>query len=313
MKVIFFGTPEYAVPVLQRIIDSHHEVVAVVSQPDKPKGRSNKPVPTPVKKLAIENGITVFQYEKIRKDDVRELLNIDADIIVTCAYGQIIGSNILFAKKFGVINLHGSLLPKYRGSSPIQWALINQEKVTGVSILQSGVGMDDGAVMMAREIEIEDNDNAITLFDKLSRLSADMVVEALDLIESGKAHFVEQNNEMATSCKMLKPEMGILDFNKSAKKLVGIIKGLAMWPNAHISIDGVYFKLFNATTHENNEFKLSQNGEVVIANNKQGLFIKCAEGLLEITELLPINSNKMNAKSYLNGRQIKVGSVVVSE
>ena len=126
MKVIFFGTPIYAVPVLQALIDSKHKVVAVVSQPDKAVGRSNKIVPTPVKKLALEHNLPVFQYESIRKDDVSELLNIDADIIVTCAYGQIIGENVLFAKKYGVVNLHGSILPKYRGSSPIQWALIGQ-------------------------------------------------------------------------------------------------------------------------------------------------------------------------------------------
>ena len=155
MKVIFFGTPDYAVPVLDAIIHSKHEVVAVVSQPDRPKGRSNKPSPTPVKALALSHNIPVFQYERIRQDDVSELLNIEADIIVTCAYGQIIGANILFAKKFGVINLHGSLLPKYRGSSPIQWALINNEEKTGVTVLKSGIGMDDGEILMSREIDIE--------------------------------------------------------------------------------------------------------------------------------------------------------------
>ena len=308
MKVIFFGTPDYAVNVLQAIINSRHEVVAVVSQPDKAKGRSNKIVPTPVKKLALENNIPVYQFEKIRKDDVTELLNIDADIIVTCAYGQIIGENVLFAKKYGVINFHGSLLPKYRGSSPIQWALINNEKVTGVSVLQSGIGLDDGPVMLEKEIEILPEDNAITLFDKLSNLSAEMVEETLDLIENNQAKFVPQDENLVSTCKMLKPEMGDLDFSNSVKEIVGLIKGLAMWPNAHMTIDGVYFKLYNAKLYEG-DYKNYQNGEVVIANNKQGLVIKCADGLVEITELLPINSKKMTAKSYLNGKQIKIGSI----
>jgi len=307
MKVIFMGTPDYAVPVLQSIINSRHQVVAVVSQPDKAKGRSNKIVPTPVKQLALDNNIPVYQYENIRKDDVSELLNIDADIIVTCAYGQILGSNILFAKKHGVINFHGSLLPKYRGSSPIQWALIDNEKVTGVSVLKSGIGMDDGPVMLRREIEIEPDDNAITLFDKLSKLSADMAEETLDLIENG-AIFEEQDESQVTKCKMLNNEMGNLDFNKSANDIVGLIKGLAMWPNAHITIDGVYFKLYNAKLYEG-EYCNYKNGEVVIANNKHGLVIKCNDGLVEITELLPINSKKMTAKSYLNGKQINVGSI----
>ena len=308
MKVMFFGTPDYAVNVLQAILDNRHEVVAVVSQPDKAKGRSNKIVPTPVKQLAMAHNIPVFQYESIRKDDVSELLNIEADIIVTCAYGQIIGSNVLFAKKYGVINFHGSLLPKYRGSSPSQWALINGEKTTGVSVLQSGIGMDDGPVMLEKEIEILPDDNAITLFDKLSRLSADMVEETLDLIESNQAKFIPQDESLVSKCKMLKAEMGTIDFGKTASEVVGLIKGLAMWPNAHITIDGVYFKLYNAKLYEG-EFEKYKNGEIVIANNKQGLVIKCSDGLIEITELLPINSKKMTAKSYLNGKQINIGSI----
>ncbi len=309
MKVIFFGTPEYAVPSLQAIIDSRHQVVAVVSQPDKPKGRSNKPQFTPVKELAVKYNIPVFQYEKIRKDDVTTLLDIDADIIVTCAYGQIIGENILFAKKFGVINLHGSILPKYRGSSPIQWSLINGEKETGVTVLKSGVGLDDGDILMSRTVAIEDEDNALTLFEKLSKLSAEIVVEALDSLESGNYSYKKQNDNEATSCKMLSADMGNLDFNKSAREIVGVIKGLAMWPNAHITIDGVYFKLYNARIREySQEYDNACNGEVVIANNKQGLVLKCEQGLVEITEFLPINGKKMSPKGYLNGKKINIGS-----
>lgn len=310
MKVIFFGTPDYAVPVLRSIINSKHEVVAVVSQPDKAKGRSNKLKPTPIKLLAVEHNIPVFQYEKIRKDDISELLDIKADVMVSCAYGQILGSNILDATPNGVINLHGSILPNLRGSSPIQWSLINGDKTTGVTVLRSDVGMDDGKILYTKELSISEDDNAITLFDKLSNLSAEMVVPALDLIESGSAEFVEQEHQRATVCKMLKSEMGDLDFNKSASEIVGLIKGLAMWPNAHITIDGIYFKLYNAKIFDC-DFNLNEykNGEVIIANNKQGLVIKCSDGFIEITELLPINSKKMTAKSYLNGKKINVGSI----
>lgn len=310
MKVIFFGTPEYAVPALQSIINSRHQVVAVVSQPDKPKGRSNKPQFTPVKQVAMQYNIPVFQYEKIRKDDVSDLLKIDADVIVTCAYGQIIGENILFAKKFGVINLHGSLLPKYRGSSPIQWALINNEKTTGVTVLKSDVGMDDGDILMYKELPIVEEDNAITLFEKLSALSAEIVLDALDALESGNYNYQKQDDNMATSCKMLKPEMGNLNFNQSAQEIVGIIKGLAMWPNAHITLDGVYFKLYNAKVIKDENYNDARNGQVVVASNKQGLIIKCGVDAVEITELLPINSKKMTAKSYLNGKKINLGSMV---
>ena len=174
--------------------------------------------------------------------------------------------------------------------------------------MQSGIGMDDGPVMLEKEIEILPDDNAITLFDKLSRLSADMVEETLDLIECNQAKFIPQDESLVSKCKMLKAEMGTIDFGKTASEVVGLIKGLAMWPNAHITIDGVYFKLYNAKLYEG-EFEKYKNGEIVIANNKQGLVIKCSDGLIEITELLPINSKKMTAKSYLNGKQINIGSI----
>lgn len=309
MKVVFFGTPEYAVNSLQAIISSRHSVVAVVTQPDKPVGRSNKIVPTPVKKLAMENKIPVFQYEKIRKEDISELLAIDADIYVTCAYGQILDEKILFAKKYGVINLHGSLLPKYRGASPVQCALIGCEKETGVTILKSGIGLDDGEIIAMEKISIDTNDNAITLFDKLSSLSAIMIVDTLDDIENGRAVYTAQDESQATKCSMFTPDMGIVDFNKSASEIVGLIKGLAVWPNVRITIDGVYFKLYNAVVSgvDGSGF---EPGQVVVANNKQGLHIKCGEGVIEITEFLPINSKKMTAKSYLNGKAIQVGSRV---
>ena len=307
MKVVFFGTPEYAVPSLQAIIDSRHEVVAVVSQPDKPKGRSDKLVLTPVKAKALEYNIPVFQYEKIRKEDISDLLAIDADIYVTCAYGQILDEKILFAKKHGVINLHGSLLPKYRGASPVQCALIGMENETGVSILQSGVGLDDGPVMMRESIVIDEDDNAITLFDKLSLLSAKMIVPALDSIENGMAKFEEQDESLVSKCSMFNPEMGIIDFNKTSREIVGLIKGLAQWPNARITIDGVYFKLYNARV-SSVETEGFENGQVVVADNKRGLHIKCGDGAIEITEMLPINSKKMTAKSYLNGKSINIGS-----
>ena len=309
MNVVFFGTPEYAVPSLIAILNSRHKVVAVVSQPDKPVGRSNKLVPTPVKKLAMENNIPVFQYEKIRKDDISELLNIDADIYVTCAYGQILGENVLFAKKHGVINLHGSLLPKYRGASPVQCALIGCEKETGVTILKSGVGMDDGPLLKSETIKIDDEDNAIALFEKLSYLSANMIVDTLDDIEEGIARYTPQDESMATRCSMFKQEMGIVDFNKSAREIVGLIKGLAVWPNVRFTINGVYFKLYNAVVSNVNGEGFKP-GQVVLANNKQGLHIKCGEGVVEVTELLPINSKKMTAKSYLNGKTIEIGSKV---
>ncbi len=320
MRVVFMGTPEVAVPVLEAIYNSHHEVIAVVSQPDKAKGRSNKIVPTPVKQVALTHGTPVYQFENIKKDDISSLLNLDADIIVTCAYGQILKENVLNAFKHGVVNVHFSRLPKYRGASPVQSVLIGCERDTAVTVLKSGIGMDDGDIIDVADYAISKEDNAISLFENLSQVGAKLIVKVLDDIEASKAKYVSQEstNVPPSYCTMLKPEMGDLDFDSSADKIVGLIKGLAMWPNAHITIDDVYFKLYNAIAYEANndcpylkDLKLEdyQNGEVVIASNKQGLFIKCSDGFIEITELLPINGKKMTAKSYLNGKKINVGSI----
>ena len=187
---------------------------------------------------------------------------------------------------------------------------MNNETITGVTILKSDIGMDDGKLLCSKELIIAEDDNAITLFDKLSNLSAEMIVPALDMIESGKAEYITQDESLATNCRMLKPEMSKLDFGDSAEEVVGKIKGLAMWPNANITIDGVYFKLYNAKVYKTDKvLENYRNGEVVIANNKQGLVLKCSNGFVEITELLPINSKKMTAKSYLNGKSINLGSI----
>ncbi len=357
MKVVFMGTPDVAVPILKAIYNSNHKVVAVVSQPDKPKGRSNKVVPTPIKNLALEHGTPVFQFENIRKDDISSLLLLDADIIVTCAYGQILGEDVLNAFRFGVINVHFSELPKYRGASPVQSALINRENMTGVTILKSGKGMDDGDIVLIDRGFIEEDENAFDTFEWLSAMGARDIVFALDDIESGKATYSKQSGEGVepTYCTKLTPEMGNIDFNKGVLEIVGLIKGIAMWPTAHITIDDTYFKIYNArvypfevtvggnksytlvydedevnpeaftfdggekyTNHFNHghfvlpdELNLDsyKNGEVVIANNKQGLVLKCNNGFVEITELLPINGKKMSAKSYLNGKKINIGSI----
>lgn len=318
------GTPDVAVPILEAIYQSKHEVVAVASQPDKAKGRSNRIVPTPIKQVALNHGTTVYQFENIKTDDISSLLKLDADIIVTCAYGQILKENVLNAFRHGVINVHFSRLPKYRGASPVQSALIECEKSTAVTVLKSGIGMDDGDIIDIADYNISNEENAISLFENLSKVGASLITKVLDKIESGEAKYIpqERTNIPPSYCRMLKAEMGDIDFNCSAEKIVGLIKGLAMWPNAHITIDGVYFKLYNAIAYSINKsngganpclLNLNindyKNGEVVIASNKQGLILKCSDGFVEITELLPINSKKMTAKSYLNGKKINVGSI----
>lgn len=316
MKIIFLGTPEFAVPSLKRLIESKHQVVAVVTNLDKPVGRSDKLVPSPVKKVAMENGIKVYQYKKIRQEGVEDLKNIGADIMITCAFGQILSRENLDATPMGTFNIHGSLLPKYRGASPIQWSIIDGEKQTGITILKSDVGIDDGQVIHQVKTEIKENETAEELFERLSFVGADAIIEALDMLESNTAVFQTQDESKATICKMFKKEMGNLDFNNSAKDVKNLINGLNMWPVAYTSINGNYYKFYRASLVSSEDierfgFDINnyQNGEVVYSKSKFGLVIKASDGFVKIDEIQIENGKKMETKSFLNGKQIPVGSI----
>lgn len=307
MKVIFLGTPEFACVSLQAIHDSRHQVVAVVTQPDKPVGRSKLPVATPVKALATKLGIPVYQFEKISRDGVAELQALNADIMVTCAYGQILSQEVLDITPNGVINVHGSLLPKYRGAAPIQWTIINGEEYGGITILKSMAGLDDGPILFTKPVKVEECETSTELFARLSVIGATCAVEALDIIASGKAVFSAQNEAEATKCRMLKPEMSKIDFTLPATKVANWINGLNMWPVAKCEIAGVKFKLFKAKAVE---CESGQVANVVLSDNKKGLVVKCGDGAVEILEFQPENGKRMTPKAYLNGKSIAIGSEV---
>lgn len=315
MKIVFFGTPDFAIPTLQSLIDSKHTVLAVVTQPDKPVGRNGKVVFSPVKTLALKHNIPVLQYEKIRRDGVEELKSLNADVFVTAAYGQILSKDILEASKFGVFNVHGSLLPKYRGAAPIQWAIINGEKTTGITILKSDVGMDDGNIILSKSVDIKDGETAGELFDRLKVVGAECLMEALTQLENGTITYTPQNHSEATTCKMLKKELCKIDFNKSTNEIINLILGLNPWPVAEIYFKEGRFKVYKAqnANEKINSFNINpnaKNGEVVVASPKQGLIIKCDNGFVELTSIQAENGKIMDAKSLLNGKKIEVGQVV---
>lgn len=307
MKVIFLGTPDFALNVLEGIYMSHHEVVAVVCQPSKPVGRGGKVVDPPTKVFADAHGIPCFQFSKISKEGVEVLQSLDADIMVTAAYGQILSKQVLEITPNGVINVHASLLPNYRGSSPIQWAILCGEKKTGVTIMRTNVGIDDGDMLLQEECEIGNEDTDETMFEKLSCLGAKMIVEALDLIEAKKAKFVPQG-EKFTYFPMIKKEMAKIDFGKTAKEIDQLVRAFYSWPVAHFEACGQVFKVYK-TKPLSGEFS-GENGEVVASSSKSGLVIKCKDGAVEIVELQAPNSKRMLAKSYLNGKKIDVGTKV---
>ena len=302
MRVIFLGTPEFAVPVLEKIYKSGHQIVGVVCQCDKPSGRGNKMVAPAVKVKAMELGLDVYQFNKIRVDGVETLKSLNADIMVTAAYGQILSQEIIDICPKGIINVHGSLLPKYRGASPIQMALINGEEKTGVTIMQTEAGIDTGDMILSGECKIEDGDTYGSLTEKLSILGADLCERALDLIESGKATPAKQDEAQATHTKMLKKEDTIINFNKTAKEIVNLVRGLNPNPVAIFYINGESYKVWQARALE--YAGCESNGTILEASSKKGLIIKCEGGSVEIVEMTAPNSKRMLAKAYLNGKSI---------
>ncbi len=320
MKIIFMGTPQFAVPSLEALANSDHEVVAVVTQPDKPIGRSNKLQESPVKILAKKYGYQVLQFDKIRRDGVDAINALDADIIVTAAYGQILSKDILFAKRYGVINVHGSILPKYRGASPIQSAIINGEKTTGITILKSDIGIDDGPIILTKSMEILPNETYGELAIRLADLGAKTLLEALALIESGGAEYRPQDNSIATHCSMFKSDFGAVDFANNARDIVNLIHGLNPSPVAFTYINDIRYKLYNAHVFRGDEIarfglniEESSPGDIVLAKSKTGLVIRANDGFISIDVLQPANGKVMEARDVLNSGKIKVGDKATYE
>lgn len=307
MKIIFLGTPNFGASVLNEICKSTHQVVGVVCQPDKMAGRGNKLAEPSVKVLAKQLNLPVFQFNKIKSEGIDVLKSLNADIMVTAAYGQILSQEIIDICPKGIINVHGSLLPKYRGASPIQQAIINGEKFTGVCIMQTQIGIDTGDVLLCKECKIEEQDTYGSLSDKLALIGGKLCVEALNLIESGKAKFYPQNESLATYTKMFKKEDCFIDFNKTSQEIVNFVRGLNPNPIALFKLNSETYKVFSAKVSEC--CSNVKNGTIVEASAKGGLVIKCANGAVEILELTAPNSKKMLAKSYLNGKHLNVGSV----
>jgi methionyl-tRNA formyltransferase len=308
MRVIFLGTPEFSVNVLESIINSKHKVVAVVTQPDRKNSRGNKIIFSKVKECAIKNNIPVLQYEKISIEGEEELRNFNADIMVTAAYGQILKQNILDLCKKGIINVHASLLPKYRGSSPVQWALINGEKEVGVTIMQTEIGIDTGDIILSDKIELDGDEDTTVTLDKLSKLGAKIIVNALDLIESGKASYIPQDNELASHCKMLSKEDGLIDWNKSNIDIKNFIRGMTPWPSAYTTCKYGKLKILKSEMIET-ELK-GKVGEILTAEPKIGLIVSCGSGAIKILNLQGENAKAMDTRSYLLGKSLAQGEIL---
>lgn len=305
MKIVYMGTPDIAGVILKDLIGSKHEVIAAVSQPDKPKGRGGKVSYTPVKEIALEAGIPVYQPEKAKGDDFFEILKtLSFDIIVVVAYGKILPKRILELPKHGCINVHASLLPKYRGAAPIQWSVINGEEKTGITIQHMAEGIDTGDMILKRELTLDKKETAGSLYDKLAVLGGQSLLEALTLIEEGRAVRQAQKEEEATYASMLTKELGKVDFTKSALSIERLIRGLNPWPCCYCQLDGKTLKLWDGDVLTE-DYK-GEPGEVVDIK-KDAILVKTGEGILAVKELQLEGKKRMDAESFLRGYPLTIG------
>ncbi len=311
MKVVYMGTPEFAVSALKAIIENGHDVVAVVTQPDKAKGRSKALVPTPVKAVAGENNIPVYQPEKVKDEAMVTILKeLAPEVIVVAAYGQILPESILNIPAYGCINIHASLLPKYRGAAPIEWAIINGEKVTGVTTMYMEKGLDTGDMIEKAEVEIEPCDTGKTLHDKLAAAGAKLILSTLTALYEGTATRTKQNDDESCYASMLNKELGNIDFTKSAEEIERLIRGLFPWPCAYTKIMDKTVKLFEAQVvkQDVSGFKVGE----IIDVTKKSFKIVCGSDALAIKRLQPEGKKEMDVAAYLNGNKLEQGTMARS-
>ena len=315
MKIVFMGTPDFSAVVLEKL-NSVYPVSAVVTGLDKPVGRGYNLAPSPLKVKAIELGIPVLQYAKVSREGLDDIRALEPDIIVTAAFGQILSDAFLAIPKFAVLNVHASLLPKYRGSSPIQWSIINGDEKTGITIMKTVKAVDAGDVLLEKETEIGKKETAGELFDRLAILGGEAIVEAISLVECGKATFTPQDESKVTHCSMINKGDGLVGFSKTAKEIDCFVRGMTPWPSAYTHIGEKTVKIFDVEKVElsdlqksNEQFENAKFGEVVLADKNHGLIVKVADGFIRLHVIQLEGSKRMDDTQFLLGRKIDVGTI----
>ncbi|MBE5941949.1 MAG: methionyl-tRNA formyltransferase [Lachnospiraceae bacterium] len=315
MKVVYMGTPDFAVNTLEAIVNAGHEIMLVVTQPDKAKGRGKKVVFTPVKEKALEYGLTVSQPEKVSEESfVANLRQMNPDVIVVVAFGQILPESILNIPKYGCINVHASLLPAYRGAAPIQWAVIDGLAESGVTTMYMEKGLDTGDIILQSTIPLAENETGGSLFDKLAVEGADLLIETLKQLENGLATRTKQDDSKSSYAKMLSKDMGNIDFSKSAVELERLIRGLNPWPSAYTRLDDKFLKVYEADVLSENEVDtlgaLQQTPGTIIATDKKSFTVRCKEGALRIMNLQLEGKKRMDTAAFLLGYKIEIGKML---
>lgn len=306
MRIIFMGTPNFAVPCLKKLIQSDHEIVAVFTQPDKKKGRGYTLAAPPIKELALQHKIPVFQPENLKNQEISNLIeSLRPDLIIVVAYGKILPGNVLKIPQLGCINVHGSLLPKYRGAAPIQWAIINGEKITGITTMYMNEGLDTGDIILQSETKIGKNETSAELFDRLSIIGAELLIKTLTEIELGNIHREKQHDEIATYAPMLNKSLAKINWNESAEKIHNLVRGLNPWPVAMTALDNKNLKIYKTKIAESiygnpGEIKSIDPFIVVCGNNSA----------IEILELQLESKKRMNSSDFSRGYKLKLGTIL---
>ena len=314
LNILFMGTPDFAKESLEAIYSAGYNIIGVVTNPDKPKGRGMKMIPSPVKEFALEKNIPVYQPLKVRNNTefIEKIKGLNPDVICVVAYGKILPKEILDIPRLGCINVHGSLLPKYRGAAPIQWAVINGEKQTGITTMYMDIGMDTGDMILKELVDIGEDETTGELWERLSSLGGRLLVDTLKLIEEGKAPREKQSDDF-TMAPMLNKEMAEINWNeKSALEIKNLVRGLNPIMGAFTYINDKKLKFWKVNVITFAEFESKYNisvssvglGEVILASDKQGLFIKAKDAVLEVFEIQAEGSKRMNAKDFLRGNKL---------
>ncbi len=307
MRIIFMGTPDFSVPCLEALIKSENEVVGVFTQPDKPKGRGYELTPPPVKLCAIENNLPVFQPASMRNGEALKIINsLNADLIIVVAFGKILPKEILESVKYGCINIHASLLPRLRGAAPIQWSILNGEAETGVTSMQMDVGLDTGDMLIKKSIAITEDITAEELFDELSSMGAEVLIETIEALKKGELKPEKQDDALSNYAPIITKDLCPIDFTKSATEVHNKVRGLYSWPIATTVINGKKFKIHKSKILAENF--VGNPGEIVDNNNR--LVIMCGDGkCVEILEVQAEGKKKMDTQSFLRGQRIEKGTI----
>ena len=315
LNILFMGTPDFAKESLESIYNAGYNIIGVVTNPDRPKGRGMKMIASPVKEYAVSKNIPIYQPLKVKNniEFIDEIKALNPDIICVVAYGRILPKEILEIPKYGCINVHGSLLPKYRGAAPIQWAVINGEEKTGITTMYMDVGMDTGDMILKEEVEIGKDETTGELWDRLSKIGGELLVKTIKLIEQGKAPREKQNEDFSMA-PMLNKEIAIIDWeNKKAIEIKNLVRGLNPIMGAYTFVNDKKIKLWKVNVIENKEFtqlygeellNKAKNGDIILSSDRKGMFFKAKDAVIEAIEIQAENSKRMNAKDYLRGNKI---------